>query len=203
MGLTKSELLYQKIKQDIFSLKYGVGDIINEQTIASEYNVSKTPVREALTALVQEGYLVKYPRRGYFIKEINFNEYYELTQYRFLLESGVIRSIISRRSDEEIRSLYAFTPPTKVTREDFKQENMKFHMAMASLTSNRYIISALETVFERNIRDSSMVGFNRIADDIHQDHRRIVDAMLARDVEGALRIITRELQHEDEKEMVF
>jgi len=203
MAITKSELLYNKLKQDIFSLKYGVGDIINEQTIATEYNVSKTPVREALTALVQEGYLVKYPRRGYFIKEINFNEYYELTQYRFLLESGIIRNIISRRTDEEIKSLFAHTPTMKVTYEEFRGENMKFHMQMASLTGNRYITSALESVFDRNIRENSMVGFNRLADDIHRDHRLIVEAMLKRDVDAALTILTRELQHEDEKEMVF
>ena len=198
MSETKTQLIYAQLKKDILNLKYNLDDVINEQVVAEEYKTSKTPVREALAMLVQEGFLVKHPRRGYFIKEINLTEYYELLQYRFMVELGIINYIITNCEEESIRSLLQYTPPVVVTLESFKIENKRFHMAMAHLTQNRYMISALETIFELNVRQTAVEGFNKIKDDMHQDHRRIVEAMLERDIAKAKAIVIRELERSDD-----
>ena len=98
-NMTKAERVYKSIRIDIINCNYELDEVINEKVIAEKYNVSKTPIREALTILVKEGYLIKYPRLGYFVKELKLEEFYQIVQLRFILESGVIRSIISNASD--------------------------------------------------------------------------------------------------------
>ena len=203
MVKSKAEELYLKIKQDLYGNKYSVGEMINERMIAEEYGVSKTPVREALALLATEGFLIKIPRKGYFLKEINYQEYYELMQYRYLIESGAARIIIGKCSDEEIRTLFELTPQIQVTIEEFAIENRKFHEMMANLTQNRYISSAISEVFDRSIRDTSVRGFNRMKQDMHQDHRRIIQALLDRDLEKVSEILHKELQRFGESSNLF
>jgi len=193
MAPSKAEAIYLRIKQDLYSNRYEVGEIINEKVIAAEYGVSKTPVREALALLATEGFLVKFPRKGYYIKEINYKEYHELMQYRYLLEFGIARMIIAKFTDEEIHTLFELTPKKTVSMEEFKFENRKFHEGMAKLLKNRYISHALVEVFNRSIREPSIEGFNLISDDMHQDHRRLVQAFLDRDLDKASEILKREL----------
>ena len=193
MSQSKADYVYLKLKQDLYASKYEVGEIINEKVIAEEYGVSKTPVREALALLATEGFLVKFPRKGYYIKEINYKEYHELMQFRYLVEFGVAKMIIAKCTDEEIKSLFELTPQLTVSIEEFKVENRKFHEGMAGLLQNRYISSTVAEVFDRSIRETSVDGFNRISEDMHQDHRRIIEAMLARDSEEVSKILHREL----------
>ena len=203
MAKSKAEELYLKIKQDLYGNKYSLGEIINEKMIAEEYGVSKTPVREALALLATEGFLVKFPRKGYFLKEINYREYYELMQFRYLIEFGAARLIIAKCTDEEISTLFELTPKIKVTIEEFKFENRKFHEGMAKLTQNRYISSAISEVFDRSIRDTSVRGFDRMKEDMHQDHRLMVQALLDRDLDRVSEILHKELRRFGESSNLF
>lgn len=194
METSKAETLYLKIKQAIYANKYSVGEIINEKKLADEYGVSKTPVREALASLAAEGFLIKLPRKGYLLKEINYQEYYELMQFRYLIEYGTARIIVANCSNEEISRLFDLTPQINVTIEEFNIENRKFHEAVAKLTRNRYVISATAEIFDRNIRNTSVDGFNRMKDDMHKDHRRLIQAFLDRDLESVGEILQKEIQ---------
>ncbi|MDR1703066.1 MAG: GntR family transcriptional regulator [Clostridiales bacterium] len=66
------------MKNDIINQEISVSELIDETKIAVKYSVRKTPIREALNRLVQNGYLLKYPRRGYIVKEIKLKEYFEI-----------------------------------------------------------------------------------------------------------------------------
>jgi DNA-binding GntR family transcriptional regulator len=203
MGKSKAEEIYIKIKQDLYDHKYSLGEIIKEKMIAEEYGVSKTPVREALALLATEGFLIKFPRKGYFLKEINYQEYFELMQFRYLVEFGTARIIIGTCTDEEIKTLFELTPEIKVTIEEFKIENRIFHLGLANLTQNRYIINALSEVFDLNIRDTSVDGFNQMKEDMHQDHRLIIHALLDRNLERVSEILQRELKRFGENSNLY
>ncbi len=156
MNSTKANSIFEIIRQDIIDGHYSAGEMINERDLAEKYGVSKTPIREALTSLVSYGFLVKYPRRGYFIKEIDMNEYMDLLQYRFLLEADIAYYIIKTASDEQIRSLYEYTPKVAMTFEEWQEANARFHLALAELTGNKYLINALATVFNQTKRKTSI-----------------------------------------------
>ena len=203
MEKSKAETIYIQIKHDLYGNKYSLGEFINEKKLAAQYGVSKTPVREALALLSTEGFLIKFPRRGYCIREVNYQEYYELTQFRYLLELGAARIIIGKCSDDEIRSLFQLTPQIIVTIEEFRVENRKFHEAMANLTRNRYISASVAEVFDRSIRDTSIGGFERMKDDMHKDHRRIVQALLDRKLDLVSEILHKELKRFGEDDKFF
>lgn len=200
---TKAEMIYEEVRKDIINCKYGLDEIINEKVIAEKYGVSKTPVREAFTALVQEGYLVKYPRLGYYVKELKLKEYYQIVQLRFILESGIIRYIISSVGDEEIDSLNKYLEPKWIRYEDYHESNMIFHLAMAKLLNNEYIYNSLRRVFELNTRSVAMEYYNKVNGDIHRNHRELVALLKSRDEDGAINMLRQELYRTDDKVIWF
>lgn len=199
MGKTKAAMIYEDVRKDIINLKYNLNELINEKVIAEKYGVSKTPVREAFTMLVQEGYLVKYPRVGYYVKELKLKEYYQIVQLRFILESGIIRYIISSVEDDKIDSLKELIEDRKVKYEDYYRENMKFHLAMADLLENKYIYDSLKHVFRLNTRNIAKEYYEKVQGDIHRNHRALVKKLKERDEEGAIKVLREELHRTDDQ----
>lgn len=198
-NMSKAEMIYKEVRKDIINCKYALDEQINEKVIAEKYGVSKTPVRDAFTALVQEGYLVKYPRLGYYVKELKLKEYYQIVQLRFILESGIIRYIISSVSDEEIDLLNKYLFEEYVSYEDYYEANMNFHLAMAKLLSNEYIYDSLKRTFELNTRDIPIEYYKSVKGDIHKNHRDLVKLLKKRDVDGSIQILKEELRRTDDK----
>lgn len=198
-NMSKAEMIYKEVRKDIINCKYGLDEQINEKVIAEKYGVSKTPVRDAFTALVQEGYLVKYPRLGYYVKELKLKEYYQIVQLRFILESGIIRYIISSVSDEEIDLLNKYLVEDYVSYEDYYEANMNFHLAMAKLLNNEYIYDSLKRTFELNTRDIPIEYYKSVKGDIHKNHRELVKLLKKRDVDGSIQILKEELRRTDDK----
>ena len=199
MSGSKSDVIYNEIKRDIIDGCYASNTMINETELAEKYSVSKTPVREALTALVSNGFLVKYPRVGYFVKEIDMDEYQDLLQFRCLLECSIAYFLIRKATDGELRSLYGYTPKVALSFEEWQEANVTFHMAMAKLTGNRYLISSLTEVFDRTKRKTSLPGYRSLGDDVHRMHRNIVDALIERDHDKVCGLLRRDLERSDEE----
>ena len=74
------------IRSSIINGDLQIGEPLSEQKISKKFNLSKTPVREALSILVHEGLIQKHSRRGSFVFEITINEIEEIAEYRFILE---------------------------------------------------------------------------------------------------------------------
>lgn len=195
--------IYGAIKEDILRMRFRTDEIINEKALAERYNVSKTPVREALAILVQEGYLKKIPRVGYLIRQISNDEFNRLTYLRVTLEKGVVQWIIHRCSDEQILSLKEFCRAQEITFREFAGENYAFHMAMANLTENQYLIESVQHVFDRTIRTPSEVLYAEIQRQPHLYHLQLVDAMLKRDEQKALELIRHECRRDDAPDFVI
>lgn len=88
-----SELVYQKIKNDIFDFKLMPSERFTESEIAEVYKVSRTPVRQALFRLQQEGYVDVGFRRGWQVRPLNFKYYEELYDVRIILESTALEML--------------------------------------------------------------------------------------------------------------
>lgn len=200
---SKTSEIYQYIKQDVIRLKFRADQIINEKDLAEQYQVSKTPVREALSMLVQEGYLKKIPRVGYLLRELTEEEYRKLIFLRYTLEKGVVLWIIDHCTQEEIDSLRDYCRETEMSYQEFAGLNYNFHMAMARLTGNEYLASTVENTFDRMIRVPSVNLFAEIQTQPHVYHLQLIDAMKARDREASLRLIRHECSRDDDKHAEF
>lgn len=82
--------IYDQIIDGIVSGEYKGGQILNEQELVKRYNVSKSPVREALTILSSEGILTSIPRYGYQVISFNISNVRSIMEFRSVLEDYVL-----------------------------------------------------------------------------------------------------------------
>ena len=200
---SKTDEIYMRLKEELLRLRFRRDEIINEKKLAEQYDVSKTPVREALGMLVQEGYLKKIPRVGYLICEVTNEEYLQLAYLRFTLEKGVVLRILHYCSDEQIDSLRSYCQQTAVEYCDFAGINSDFHIAMAALTGNRFLEVAVRDVFQHMRRAPSVKLYTEVRANPHLYHLQLIDAMRARDEEQTLKLIEHECRRDDDPDSIF
>src|SRR4026208_1189084 len=94
-----SARVYNQIKQLILCNEIMPGQKLHHQQLSERLGVSRTPVREALTRLVQEGYVSFLPNRGFTCKEIRLQEAEELYELRESLEAFAVEKAIANLTD--------------------------------------------------------------------------------------------------------
>jgi DNA-binding GntR family transcriptional regulator len=86
--LPLTERVYHQLKDDILHARLLPGASVLESELAGRFGVSKTPVREALRLLVQDGWVTVLPRKGYLIRPLGLDDLREVFQLREMLEPG-------------------------------------------------------------------------------------------------------------------
>lgn len=188
--------IYIELREQILDGTIISNDIINEKSLALKYNVSKTPIREALHRLCQEGYLKSYPRKGYMVNETSQQDCCLIQQLRFYLESAAIDRVIETADDEKIKTLYDIIaePVEKKPKEKnpYNAVNTRFHLALAALADNHYIYDVLyqyvSTITRVVIKYPAMSKLQR-----KEYHDEIVEALLERDKEKAKDLLYEDL----------
>src|SRR4249920_2363750 len=102
-----SARVYNQIKQLILCNEIMPGQKLHHQQLSERLGVSRTPVREALTRLVQEGYVSFLPNRGFTCKEIRLQEAGELYQLREALEAFAVEKAIENLTEAAFTELSA------------------------------------------------------------------------------------------------
>lgn len=189
-----SEKVYKQLKEDLMGEVFPINELIVEQTLIERYGVSRTPVREAAMRLVHEGYLTKYPKKGYAIRCTGPDEMRDLQECRYILECGVIDIIISKTSDEDIRGLLSYMNDKSLHRDALVLRSQQFHINMARLTGNEQMVSLLTSLMYKVARPMARSGqismnhYKALAADenyVDPEHLAIVEALLKRDAETA------------------
>lgn len=197
-----SEKVYQQFKKDLMTEVFRQDEMIVEQTLVERYGVSRTPVREAAMRLVHEGYLKKYPKKGYTIRCVGKSELRELEECRYILEAGVIDIIVEKASDAEIEGLLSYIKDRQAYKDALVYWSHIFHLNMAKLTGNETLISMLTSLLYKVARPtilSSRTSINNylaLAQNdgyVDPEHLAIVHALLARDAQTAKDILRKDI----------
>ncbi|RQR96459.1 GntR family transcriptional regulator, partial [Burkholderia sp. Bp8994] len=106
-GLTVNEI-YEQLKQMAVLYKIRPGERVNELELAERFDVSRTPIREALNRLVAENLLVFVPNRGFFIRQLEGKDVFDLFELRRSIESTAVMLACERASDNDIKTLRRF-----------------------------------------------------------------------------------------------
>ncbi len=164
---------------------------LDERQLSQALGVSRTPIREAMTLLEQEGFLRTLPRRGVFIIRKTRREIVEMVQVWAALESMAARLATLRASDQEIARLRAMMAEFQVAKPDehmdeYSDANIAFHQAIIAMSGCNLIGDMTENLFlhVRAIRKVTISQDNRAARSI-VDHMRIIEALEKRDTEAA------------------
>jgi DNA-binding GntR family transcriptional regulator len=164
---------------------------IDERALCQRLGVSRTPVREAMTLLEQEGFLRTEPRRGIFIVRKTRRQIVEMIQVWAALEGMAARLATKRASDKEIaalRDIFSnFTdghPTDKI--DEYSDANIAFHQALIKLSGSDLIVSITDNLFlhVRSVRRVTIAHGDR-AERSLADHLKIIEALAKRNAERA------------------
>jgi DNA-binding GntR family transcriptional regulator len=174
---------------DIYSQRQDLR--LDERQLTHALGVSRTPVREALTLLEQEGFIRTVPRRGIFIVRKSKREMIEMIQMWAALESMSARLATLHATDEDIGKLrhlfdeFENASPAEHIGE-YSDANIAFHQMIIRLGGSQLIADASRNLFihVRAIRKATISQNDRAARSI-VDHLRIIEALEQRNTELA------------------
>src|SRR5499427_5042571 len=166
---------------------------LDERELMQALGVSRTPIREALSILEQEGFVRTLPRRGIFIVRKSRREIIEMIQMWAALESMSARLATLHAPDAEIAKLrhlfdeFRSSPPAEHL-DEYSDANIAFHTEVIRLGGNQTIIDAKNLLLHvRAIRRATISQSDRAARSII-DHLKIIEALEKRDTELAERL---------------
>ena len=188
--------VYSQIKTLILCNEILPGQKLHHQELSERLGVSRTPVREALTRLVQEGYVSFLPNRGFTCKEIRLQEADELYQLREALEAFAVEKAVENLTEATFTKLSAkINLYGKDVQKRFTRDRLVYdqdvHLEIARLSGNETLTKALAQVFERIILKRRTDGLYDPARGItaHQEHLKLLQAMKKRNTQDAVKIV--------------
>jgi DNA-binding GntR family transcriptional regulator len=168
---------------------------LDERSLAQDFGISRTPVREAMAQLEREGFVRSVPRRGVYVVRKTRREVIELITAWAALESMAARLITDNAIDDEIASLRrvfaAFdNGQVRAHLDEYSEANIEFHQTLIRLSRNSVLIDLAANLFThmRMIRRKT-IGEKDRADRSIRDHMHIIEALEARDTERAERLV--------------
>lgn len=180
-------IAYQKIKASILNEMYEPNQILNERKLAEEFQISRTPVREALKILEGEGWVKIIPWKGAIVNQITQKEIDEIFQIRLIIEPAIIE-LLQNKIDYKKRAyldkLYENQKKTK-TKKEFILADREFHMTFAEWTENLQLIEMVKGLNDRIY----MVGHKAInskdskrEEESLEEHYKIIQALKNNDI---------------------
>ena len=165
--------------------------------LTEKYQVSKTPVREALVQLCSEGILKNIPRFGYQLPVITPAEINGIIEYRMMLECAALEKTIRIITNDEIDALVAHaTSAVKLSQQKditvHWETNMEFHMMLCSYCKNQFVEKALQDALKFCSRVATQYFNNtweksKLADSA--GHMKLVEAIRSRNLEQARELL--------------
>ena len=198
-----AEIAFQAIKKAILEKRLVPDVTYNEKVLADELGFSKTPVREALTALSVKGFVTILPRKGFQVRALTVKNIQDMYEFRKTLERAVVEKIVPDITDESIDHLKSMIDRIACTDDPTQLGNLdqEFHNYLASLTGNLYIIEALDNLWELCawIAVRAMTNDARNHEPMYREHLNIWEGIKARDAERTIHAMDGHLQKAEER----
>ena len=192
------EHIYQVLKAGITSMNVYTEAAelrLDERRMSEQLGISRTPLREALARLEQEGFVEIQPRRGVYIRRRSLEEILEMITVWAALESMAARLATTRASDEEIASLRAmvaaYNPDAaRAHLDEYSEANIQFHQRILELSKCGLLKDIAEGLFVhmRVVRNRAMVERDRVQRSV-VDHIEIIKAIETREPDLAERLV--------------
>lgn len=192
---TLNQQVYVRLQEMILKGELQLGEQLDERTLATTLQVSRTPVREAIGQLVREGIVEYRPYRGQSVRTFTVRQINDLFLVRSALEALAVRVAMTKMSQEVDLQLRAILDRMQeaLNREDIEaygEADREFHATIINLTGNESLIGALDRLgFQiQMIRTIA----NRDPDVVERTHRerpQILAALEARDADLAAKLM--------------
>lgn len=187
--LSQGEIAFAKLMAAIKAGDFQPGDRLRETDVAERLSLSRTPVREALRRLEAERLIEHRPRIGAVIRTLNQTEVVELYEMRLVLERTAAQMAAKHAVEAEVDALGALNDQIAAAIQDPSRAaavNQQFHRSIYLAARNRFLLesaralnNALLLLGPTTLADEARISF------VVQQHRQIIDAISAGDMDGA------------------
>ena len=182
------ERAYRNLKAGLVEGRYRPGTALSEVSLASEHGMSRTPIREGLARLWQEGYLDRVVGHGYFVARVTVQQIHDTFDVRRLLEGAAAARAAELATEADVERLRALAS-VPMGGADYRQSeaaNVQFHLAIATCARNTLALELIERCLAQVDRFMSLgVNFGQFTETATQAHQEIADAIARRDAAGA------------------
>jgi DNA-binding GntR family transcriptional regulator len=191
---TLAERAYGLIKQRIFDFELMPGDRFSELELAQQVQVSRTPLRQALQRLQREGFMQVFPKSGWLVTPLDFDQFDELYDFRILIEGYAVRHLCEAEDRPGLKALAAIWLIPAAEREPdgrrVGQLDEAFHSELVRAAGNREMLKAHRDLTER-IRIIRRLDFTkpRRVEVTYQEHAKILRAITQRRSDEAQRLL--------------
>lgn len=185
------EMVYESLRDAIINQVLKPGERLMETDLAEEMGVSRTPVREAIRKLEQEGYVIMIPRKGAYVAGLSIKDIHEVFEIRGALEALAAGLAAERATQEEIEEMER---NIVLEASHFESSDLiktievdtKFHELIFKASKNDRLLSMINNLREQvqRFRTTTLAVSGRMKFAL-EEHRRIVEAIAARDVQLA------------------
>ncbi len=161
--ISLKDMVYNKIEHKILTCEYKPMSFLAEKDLGEEFNVSRTPIREALVRLESAGLVTVIPRRGVMVSDVTTNDVTELFQARELVEPHILLlygpELESEHYQKIMHKLRLDTENTKTEAEQL-QVDLEMHKLINGLNRNRHFAAMLKNLNTANQRIVALFGLN-------------------------------------------
>ena len=184
--------LFLQLQKDILCGTRKPGEKLTEQNLCSEFNVSRTPVREALRQLEMDGLVENIPNRGAFVVGFSHQDMLDMYDLRKVYEMQAIRWAIQRITEEELEALeetFEFMEfyTMKKDIEKMLNINVGFHQIIYGASHNlmlRHVLSSYQVYLKYRRRD--MEYSENYLPSVLAEHKAIFNAFLTKDAQAGV-----------------
>jgi DNA-binding GntR family transcriptional regulator len=188
------------IRQRIFSRALKPGERIDEQALARDFGISRTPLREALKVLQSEGLVKLVPRRGCFVAQLSEQDLDEIYALLCLLEGSCAGQAAQAAGAADIKRLQRLTQRMAQAAAErnykrYSEANMAAHEAIHELGGNRWqanMVGYLRSMCRLSPQSSVENVPGRLEASL-REHQELVSAIAARDAASAERIMRKHI----------
>jgi len=201
LSTSLAEQAYLQLRGEILTCTLAPGQVVSERELARRYEISKTPIREALAQTYHEGLMQRLPGRGYMVTPITIKNIRNLFDLRLILEVAAAERAAQHPSPEQIAKLkemavvsYHLDDPESHAL--FLKTNRDFHLTLAESATNQRLVEVLDGLFNEmerlfylglRLRDSS--------EEMTREHQEVVTALENGDVEAARETTSKQIMN--------
>lgn len=173
--------LYQQLLEEVLEGDLRPGELLVETTLGKRFGVSRTPIREALRMLEQDGVLERV-NRGMRVRETNSEEVLEIYGVRAILEGAAAREAASKRTDYDLATLDrifgTMVEAKTATPQEMAAVNRSFHRAIWQASGNRTLTDLLERLGV-HLRRYPATTYQRAGrwEEALEEHKQLLEAI--------------------------
>jgi len=191
-----SDSVATRLRQLIVDGQLPAGQRINEVHLSQQLGVSRTPLREALVRLAQEGALRSVARIGYFVRPLEIDEFEQLYDIRPILDPEALRlaGLPSRQGMQRLQEINETIARTRDTETIINLDD-DFHLELIAACPNKVLIELIRQIIRRTRRyEITLMRESRNVAVAIANHRQIMAALRKRDLRAACAALRNNLQ---------